>query len=381
MQRRVLLAILIGLVFGFPSIPAAHYSAQSATPLATLAATSDSSADESSINTLVANMQKAVLAQDRAGYLSYVDQSDPVFWLEHTRWADDWSKKPVVTAFSLRIQKLAVTDRDATADLTMQWTTTENRARTARYPARFRRGDDGLWRYAGEAWTTLETEHFRVRTLPGLEGVAKDLVGALPEVYDHVTSSLNFKPAAINEIKLYPTSEALGANTLLSLPPISGWNEPGEALKLFTKPDSAPPKATLAHEFTHFISFEMAGTAHSRMPWWLEEGIAEYVGSKFWSEARQQARLDQVRKLATDNRLAAWDTISDFENTPVNLWQYVYPQGYAFVRYVTETYGVQRRNDWLKAMAKDMNLPEATKSALGVSFDDLNAAFGAWLKG
>ncbi|MCC7451208.1 MAG: collagenase [Anaerolineae bacterium] len=376
MPRRNLLAILF-LLLSFQSIPAAQFHAQGATPVAT----TDRQPDTTAINTLMANMQQAVLAQNRALYLAYVDRTDPVFWLEHSRWADDWSKKQVVTAFSLSVQKLAVTGRDATADLTMQWATTENRARTAQYPVRFRQGNDGVWRYAGEAWTTLETEHFRVRALPGLEGVAQELVGELPAVYDHVTSSLNFKPAAVNEIKLYPTAAALGANTLLSLPPISGWNEPGEALKLFTRPGSAPPKATLAHEFTHFISFEMAGTAHSRMPWWLEEGIAEYVGSQFWSDARQQARLNQVKKLAADNRLAAWDTISDFENTPVELWQYVYPQGYAFVRYVTETYGKQKRNNWLTAMAKDKRLPDATTSALGVSFDDLNAAFVAWLKG
>src|SRR6185503_9664049 len=128
---------------------------------------------------------------------------------------------------------------------------------------------------------SFETEHFRVRAMPGLVGVAKEISTNLPEIYDYVTNNFGHTPSSNLEIKLYDTSAVLVANTLLSLPEIHGWNEPGESLKLVAAADEAPPLAALAHEFTHFLTFDMARTARPRMPWWLTEGIAMEIGSHY----------------------------------------------------------------------------------------------------
>ena len=68
-----------------------------------------------------------------------------------------------------------------------------------------------------------------------------------------------------------------------------------------------------------------------------------------------------------------------FEETPVELWEFVYPQGYAMVAFVTERFGADRRNDWLAAMATEMDIDAATPAELGRSFDRLDAGFRDWL--
>jgi hypothetical protein len=62
------------------------------------------------------------------------------------------------------------------------------------------------------------------------------------------------------------------------------------------------------------------------------------------------------------------------------LWQFVYPQGYAMVRFITERYGDEKRNAWLAAMAIDMDIDQATPTVLGPTFDELDVAFRAWLR-
>ena len=62
--------------------------------------------------------------------------------------------------------------------------------------------------------------------------------------------------------------------------------------------------------------------------------------------------------------LADWRDMAVFEETPQSLWQFVYPQGYAMVRYVTERYGVSDRNAWLASMATEMTIDEATEFCL-----------------
>jgi hypothetical protein len=180
------------------------------------------------------------------------------------------------------------------------------------------------------------------------------------------------------EIKVYAGPAELVSMTWLSLPNIRGWNEPGEALKLQLEPESSPT-STIAHEFTHFLEFNRAGTQRSRMPWWLSEGIASFMGYHFDDTGVADFQLDRVREWAANGELADWDAMAVFEETPRELWPNVYAQGYVFTAFVTDTYGEAERNRWLAAMAVDSDLAEATQEVFGISFADLDAQFVEWL--
>jgi len=366
-MRIARLVLVLLVVVTFLTVPAAAQEAE----------------DSERIASLLDQMEEAVLNQDRDTYLSYVEQSDPVFALEHRRWADDWTERSPVDLFKLHLENLNVEGENATADLTMRWSLRDNpRNQEASLKVQFRRDDQGNWLFAGEYWYTLENEHFRVHAAPGLEDLAETVLGMMPEIYAYATDHMDFEPEGLLEIKLYRDGEALVAMTLLSLPRIAGWNEPGEALKLVGRLSGDSEgylKTVLTHEFTHMLSFEMANESHGNNPWWLEEGIAEYISSTYWSEGRQDYTVNEVREYLDDGKLAPWDQISDFNNTPEHMWQYVYPQGYVFVRYVTESYGEERRNEWLSLIATEMPLPEATLEVFQITFEELDASFQAWL--
>lgn len=330
--------------------------------------------------TLVSQMQEAVLSGNQEKYLGYVDLSDPVFAIEHKRWVDGWTKQPP-SSFVLRVDKLNVAGDIAYGDLTMQWSMEgSSPALSASFPVQFHLGDDGEWRYAGEAWTTTDTQHFRICAWPNTEETVPKIIQSLPEIYDHVTTSLDYQPRPLMEIKLYDSETALIANTLLDLPHARGWNEPGESLKLVADPEEPLLSYAIAHEFTHFIEFEWAGTAHSKSPWWLSEGVAVYIGSEFEPPERIDSRLERVRASAATNSLLDWNAMSDFETTSVELWPQVYAQGYAFVRYITETYGAEQRNKWLRAMATEMDIEQASQAIFEESFQQLDGQFRTWLR-
>lgn len=327
-------------------------------------------------------MAAAVLAGDRAGYLALVDFSNPTFALEHTRWVDDWSGSNPASEYALEISELVIDDDEATGQMAVNWlipgTGEYEYRRTTSYQVRFT-GGPGAWRYAGERWVDTPVEHFLIHIAPELEERAPPIAADLPGIYDRVTSALAYEPGAPLEIKLYQNAPALVATTLLSLPDIRGWNEPGEALKIYFSPGGPSVASIIAHEFTHFIGFDRAGTHRTRAPWWLEEGIASYVASSYEGPASSD-RLGQVIAWEASGELAAWASMAVSEDTPVDMWRFVYPQGYAMVRYVTERYGEAERNAWLAVMATEIDIDEATPAKLGVSFDDLDAGFRAWLR-
>ncbi|MBN1963183.1 MAG: hypothetical protein JW910_00950, partial [Anaerolineae bacterium] len=348
-------------------------------PTATPVAEAD---DAAAIVVLLRNMEIALQSNQDQLYLSYVDLSDPVFALEQTRWVEDWhSARVIVQRFELEVRNLVIDGDEATGDLNMQWTglTSTQYSRGADFPVRFTRDEDGEWRYAGELWVTFETEHFVVRAAPGLEASAEAILPDLPDVYARVTAMLDYEPSAPLEIKLYDNPWALIATTRFSLVnTINGWNEPGEALKL--NAEQGPPAIrTIAHEFTHYLTFDMAGVTRGNYPWWVAEGMSMYAASLFWTGSERNGYLNTVRGLQEEPGLVNWEDISDFERTPEDLWQFAYAQGYAFVRYVSETYGDDARNEWVRSMAGDQDVAAATEAAFGVTFEQASADFFDWL--
>ena len=380
-----ILAVLLALSACGPAPTAAPPSSSAGRPTIaapTTAATGPAGSAAAELDDLVASMAAFVMAGDKDGYLSLVDRSDAVFATEHTRWADEWSGPHPVTEYGLDLENVRVDGAGATGDVTVTWGVEGDPSgegvRSARFAARFTQSDAGAWQYAGEAWVSTEIPRFVIRVAPGLEAESGPIEADLPTVYDHVTSSLGYEPTGTMQIKLYAEPEPLVANTLLSLPIIAGWNEPGEALKLVHRPNGPPLTGTIAHELTHFVGFDRAGTKRTRMPWWLDEGIATFVATEL-DGAPAQDRLAQVIQWNAEGALAPWEAMAVFEDAPIELWTYAYPQGYAMVRFVTERFGRDERNAWLAAMATEMDIDEATPAVLGRSFDELDAEFRAWL--
>ncbi|HML24011.1 MAG TPA: hypothetical protein PKD09_20305 [Aggregatilinea sp.] len=338
--------------------------------------------DADAVEAVVEQMQAAVLAGDREAYTALVDWSDPVFTLEHTRWIDDWAEDHPVDEFALNADRLVVIDDTATAELMMRWSVEDDpQAHQAQFPVTFTHGEDGPWRYAGEQWTATEGEDFLVLAVPGLEDAAALTAESFPAIWDYATDALDFTPDGTTEIKLYGDGWSLVATVELSLPLIAGWNEPGEALKLVGDTATLTPERidyVLAHELTHKISFEMAGQAHGAMPWWLEEGLAEQVAAGYTNNP-DDSHLKFVRDLVAQGTLVPWDEIANWETTPVILWAFVYPQGEAFVDYVTETFGADARNEWVMSMAQGTSLDDATETVLGMPFDQLDGSFTVWV--
>ena len=340
--------------------------------------------DEQAIHATVDAMEQAVLANDGDLYLSYVDLSDANFATEHQNWVRDWEDGEFLTSFILHVIDLEIEDDFAVGIMRLSWASTleHQRGAVATYPVQFIYDADlESWLYAGEYWITTETENFLVHAAPGLEDTVDFLIPELPEIYHVATTSYDYEPQAAMEIKLYDSREALGANTLLSLPLITGWNEPAESLKLFAT-DNDFLAMVVAHEFTHFMTFDQAEHGQPLIPWWLNEGIAQYVAEPFdprGAEFYFNNRILRVRTWLVDDEIVAWEEMSDFPSTPVELWSFVYPQGYTFVSFISSTYGEDLRNEWLHAQAVDMTIDEASEAILGLSFEDLNADFEDWL--
>jgi hypothetical protein len=331
---------------------------------------------ESDLKILVSKMQTAILTQDKSAYLELVDLSDPIFKVEHQRFVDDWMQI-LVKKLELDVVLLEENANDARGLLTWKYQNKDGDAITSSYNARFVKLEQ-QWRYAGEFWLKLKAQNIDVLFMAGLEAQAQQVLALLPEITKHVADSLEFESQKLISVKVYDSNETVTQSVGLSWTLFGGWNEPDEAIKITGYSGATISSSLLAHEITHNYAFERFGK-HS-FPWWLDEGLAEYVASSYWTAARLNKRLNTVSKWASGNMLEPWENISDLNATPTELWDFVYVQGFAFVHYLSTTYGRTTLNRWLSEIAGGKDLSQAAEIAFWASFEQVNQEFRTWLK-
>jgi hypothetical protein len=130
------------------------------------------------------------------------------------------------------------------------------------------------------------------------------------------------------------------------------------------------------------------GPEATNMPWWVLEGVAELSAEKF--VAMNQGKADRpeeygsgarttVERWARRGKLAAWADLSDFRSVKKDLMGHVYQQGHHMVGYISERFGRDRRNRWLRAMGEGHSIDQASREALGMGFDELDRDWRATL--
>lgn len=344
---------------------------------------------ELDLSRLVADMEQSVMAGDYDTYLTHIWDGDPVFWTEHSRWAQDWHEHPL-SAFNIELYGVESTSpTTATARMTVTWSQLDRTSAGGATVSAIFYEDGDQWKLGGENWHTLEDEGIRFYYFSNeiLDNTPQALIVQeyLSPVYSRITQEFDFTPQSMAHIKMYESASTLQTWTRLSMPAIAVWNEPGEAIKLTLGPSNTAPAETLiAREYTRFVLFEMSGGTHGAFPWWLEEGIAEYGGSLFRTLSQRNRMLKQIASVAaappgSDRHLFAWDDLVMRPNLSSVEYERAVNQAFSLVQYVSDTYGADARNAWIQAIAGGESLDKATPAHLEIDFDALETAWRDWL--
>lgn len=365
-------------------------------------------------------MERAVMSGDQEAYMALLDHTDPVFVQEHENWAKDLARglpaafdmvvvsDPVLTEFEADGGGVW---REVRAMVEMRYTpgTAEGAAaqepRVIRYRARFTPAGgvgraaadpdtDGALQllYGGEAWEILERGSTRVMFAPKWRELASVVADALPPIRIHVDAQTGSDNSEhIQVVKLYGDMQHLQASIYLSyVAGLSGWNEPGESIKIMAREGRGPRSmdGLLSHEYGHAATFWMGESANA-MPWWTLEGIADYVSQAYRADyatpeadpARErpipESLAATIRSWAAQDRLPPWEDLTDFYTVDPRWTGNVYTQGNHMVAYITDRFGVSARNSWLRTMARGASLNDATRSALGLDFATLDREWRA----
>lgn len=351
-------------------------------------------AARAAVESVLADMRAAILAGDREAFLSHVDLSSPRFATEMRHWADDLAKyHPFEFSATIVEAGAAFDESHAVCSVRLDWRIAldSNGAalapdkawvRHATFPpVEFTRTPEGRWLWAGERWSVIEGDGFVVKYLPGDEKVAETIRTIFPVSRAHVDKGFDIPGTTPQEIKIYADMDHLKATVYLSMPDpvLGGWNEPGESIKFmrdYTHGEKSWTRA-FAHEYGHVATWEMGPKARD-LAWWMAEGVAELAAEEF-DRGQAEQNNQQMRRWASSRGVIPWEKISDYQTTEQPLKHMAYVQGHHFMGYVSDRFGREKRNAWLRAMASGAPTDQACRDVLGVPFDQLTDTWRATL--
>ncbi|MPY67784.1 hypothetical protein F8S09_14020 [Deinococcus sp. SDU3-2] len=336
---------------------------------------------------LAAALQTAARAGDAAAYRALLAPGG-TFTVEGANFAADLARR-VPADVTYRFSDVRQEGAGATATLDLVWTRVPGEVRRVSLPVQLVRVGE-VWRYAGEALTPVKTgtDSLLALSVPELAQKATFLAPLLPRAAREVERvlGLTVPPGAV--VKVYPDAERLSATVYPSLQPVSGWNEPGEAIKLVL-PGGSPAQAeasalrVLTHEFTHLavgVAAAQAGGAagDKRIPWWLHEGLANFAARTFTAESSWQSGQARVNAYAR----AGWvplAELADFPAVPENRWDNAYRQGLGVVEFLAARQGGDAPWRLAQALAQTGDRDRAARAVGFASFAALETAARAWL--
>lgn len=363
----------------------------------------------SAVALVLDRMETAVLSADQSAYMACVTTTDPVWRQEQTAWARDLSRH-VPDQFELAIDDAPENDQPQAAEagdedaavtdgadvpsgehhvrLRMTWTTPgATSARTLRFTARFVREGDA-WLYGGEVWhrITLPPDPARgfygvtVCHADGLEAQARRIADGMARVRNRVDRLFGIVVAKPQEVKLYTSMRHLQASIYLSYTDgLGGWNEPGESIKLLAARGGGGGgglSTVVSHEYGHVVTFEF-GHAITDAPWWVLEGIAEVAAGA--ASGRTDRRDAGLLAAVERGGLAPFEGMSDFRNTQARWRGLVYSQGASMMDFIGRAHGNEARNHLLRLLAAKITLDEASRTALGEPFAEVDARWRFWI--
>lgn len=158
---------------------------------------------------------------------------------------------------------------------------------------------------------------------------------------------------------------------------IAGVTYPGMDTTVVVVPDGNEGEfgRVVPHEISHQVLFAATRNAYGPPPVWFDEGMATHTqigGTDAFAGMVSRAEADGV----------LFDIQSLSENFPYGPAQatLAYASSWSMITYIEERWGPEGISRMIASFADGLPVEEAVPAALGLSLDDLNAAWKEWVR-
>lgn len=235
-----------------------------------------------------------------------------------------------------------------------------------------------LWEDNRYDWTELAGPRVTVYAYDASPEFQQAILDSAERTIDKLNNAYGFLPTQPIRIWAYATKDDLyGALAPNSEPWIAGEAQPSLFLirAILPPDDLREVDRVVPHEITHQVSYQVTKNPFNYPPLWLNEGLAVYWQEtgrdRFYTHALQIAKDGNVPPLRTLNGDFAYDSEGALGSYALSL---------SAVIYILDTYGDEGMANLLNVFREGITYDDAIEQGLGVSFDELDAGWHAYIK-
>ncbi|MFH1698988.1 MAG: hypothetical protein ABIE07_00235 [Candidatus Zixiibacteriota bacterium] len=234
--------------------------------------------------------------------------------------------------------------------------------------------------YRNFDWNYIQTDHFDIYFYDGEYDLAKFAAEELEKSYGIITEQLKYFVARRIPVFIYSSHNDFQQTNIIG-------EDISEGLQGFTEVfknrmvvhfmgSYAEFRHLLHHELSHAVAYDLVYgqffkslISSSRLfviPLWLAEGYAEYTSNGGWT-----AEADMIVRDAT---------VHGYLRPPGYMGGLAYTEGFAFVKYIVDTYGIEKTGEIFKKGKALISIDKALKSSLGLDSKELFEKFNKEMK-
>ena len=228
-------------------------------------------------------------------------------------------------------------------------------------------------------WQELSNEHLRMLWYGYDEAFASSLFTIVDDAYVRLAAAFGVELTRKPTVVVYSDRQAFAEfqGMMNNVEFVIGRYFPGHNITVNLVTEDMPRRVyaeTLAHELSHLYSDNFY-VGFSRIPLWLEEGLATYNES-----VNPQAKLVMVQLAAARGALVPFidlpAAIRDSDLTVTNL---AYAEGATVFQFITEHWGEARLADFLSAFRRTTSLDSVATQVFGENSVDFELDWRSWL--
>jgi tetratricopeptide (TPR) repeat protein len=231
-----------------------------------------------------------------------------------------------------------------------------------------------------DTFVTIEEENLVMRVAPDEAGVLREYAMPLAqEAVETLAKAYGFRPEGPILIEIFPRHDDFAVRTL-GLPGFLGaLGACFGSVVTMDSPNARPPgtfswEATLWHELAHVMTLQMS---NNRVPRWLSEGVSVFEERRARPEWGREALVGFVQAMAAGELIPLVELNPAFTNPEtINL---AYFQSSVVVDHIIEAYGEPVFHELVRSYGDGLETDEAVGEVLGVTMDDLQGSFEAYL--
>ena len=227
-------------------------------------------------------------------------------------------------------------------------------------------------------WTPLEGPRVTVYAYDMPAEFQQATLDSAERTIDRLVEAYGFEPQEHIRLWAYANKEDLyGALAPNSEPWIAGSAYPPLYLIMAILPvgDYDELARVVPHEITHQVEHQVTKNPFNSPPLWLSEGLAVY-----WQETGRDRFYTYALQIASEGDAPPLRTLNGgFDYNPDGALA-AYALSLSAVIYILDTWGDEGMANLLGAFREGISFDDAIKQSLGVTFDELDAGWQAYVK-